>query len=154
MVKCFRAKRETGYLGFIVANDNVRTSLFKVAIVKDWPLPDTQKQIQSFMAFSSFYREFIPHFADYSAPLTDLCRKSLPGRVVHCDATMVAFEALKSRMISAPVLLIPKFSKEAKILLRQMRVRSALPGYYFKKTMKVTFDLALTGLESFKMRRL
>ncbi len=33
-------------------------------------------------------------------------------------------------------------------------LRSALLGYYVKKTMKVTCDLALTGLgESYKMRR-
>ncbi len=38
-VKCFRAKRETEYLGFIVGNGNLRTSPSKVASVKDWPLP-------------------------------------------------------------------------------------------------------------------
>ncbi len=100
MVKCFWAKRETDYLGFIVGNGNIRTSPSKVAALKDWPLPETQEKIKSFMAFCSFYREFIHHFADCSAPLTDLCRKSLlPGRVVHCDTIRIAFETLKARMI-------------------------------------------------------
>ncbi len=40
MVKCFWAKRETEYLGFIVGNGNIRTSPSKVAAVKDWPLPE------------------------------------------------------------------------------------------------------------------
>ncbi len=92
MVKCFWAKRETEYLGFIVGNGNIRTSPSKVAEVKDWPLSKTQKHIKSFVAFCSFYRKFIHHFVDCSASLTDLCRKSLPGRVVHCDATRAAFE--------------------------------------------------------------
>jgi hypothetical protein len=91
MVKCFRAKRETVYFGFIVGNGNIRTSPSKVAAVKDWPLPKTQKQIKSCVAFSSFNRKFIHRFADCSALLSDLCRKSLPGRVVHCDATMADF---------------------------------------------------------------
>ncbi len=69
------------------------------------------------MAFCSFYRKFIHHFADYSAPLTDLCRKSLPGRVVHCDATWADFETLKARMISAPVLIISKYGQEAKFIV-------------------------------------
>jgi hypothetical protein len=99
MVKCFWAKRETEYLGFIVGSGNIRTSQSKVAAVKDWPLPETQKQVKSFVAFFSFYRKFIHHFADCSAPLTDLCRKSLPGRVVHSDTTRAAFETLKARMI-------------------------------------------------------
>ena len=117
MVKCFWAKRETEYLGFIVGSGNVRTSQSKVAAVKDWPLPETQKQVKSFVAFCSFYRKFIHHFADCSAPLTDLCRKSLPGRVVHSDTTRVAFETLKARMISAHVLLIPKSGQEAEFVV-------------------------------------
>jgi hypothetical protein len=54
IVKCCWAKRETEYLGFIVGNCIFRTSPSKVAIVKDWPLPDTQKQIKYFVAFCSF----------------------------------------------------------------------------------------------------
>jgi hypothetical protein len=117
MVKCFCAKRETDYLGFIVGNGIVRTSPSKVASVKDWPLPETQTQVKSFVAFGSFYRKFIHHFAECSAPLTDLCRKSLPGRVVHLDATRAHFETLKARMISAPVLLIPKSSRDAEFIV-------------------------------------
>ncbi len=117
MVKCFWAKRETDYLGFIVGNGIVRTSPSKVAAVKDWPLPETQNQVNTFVAFFSFYRKFIHHFVDCSAPLTDLCRKSLPERVVHSDATMAAFETLKARMISAPVLLIPKSGRDAEFIV-------------------------------------
>ena len=42
-----------------------------------------------------------------------MCRKHLPCNVVHNEATKVAFETLKSRMISALVLLIPKMGHEA-----------------------------------------
>ena len=76
MVKCYWAKRETEYLGFIVGSCNVRPSLSKVATVKDCPLPEVK---------------IIQHSEDCSAPLTDLCRKSLPGRVVHLDTTRDAF---------------------------------------------------------------
>ncbi len=117
ILKCFWAKRETEYLGFIVGNGNFRTSPSKVATVKDWPLPETQNQIKSFVAFCSFNRKCIHHFAVCSAPLTDLSRKSLPGRVVHCDATRAAFETLKARMISAPALLIPKSCQEVEFIV-------------------------------------
>ena len=94
-VKCFWAKRESKYLDYIVGNGIVRTSPCKVAIVKDWPLSETQKHIKSFMAFCSFYRMFIHHFADCSAPLPDSCRMSLAGRVIHSNTTMVAFDTPK-----------------------------------------------------------
>ena len=90
MVKCFWAKRETDYIGFNVRNGIVRTSPSRIAVVKDWPLPETQKQVKSFVSFCSFYRKFIQHFAEYSASLTNLCQTSLPGRVVHSNATKAA----------------------------------------------------------------
>ena len=129
---------ETEYTGFIVRSGNIRTYQSKVGSVKDWPLQKTQNQVKSFDALCSFYLKFIHHFADYSAPLTDLCRKSLPRRVVHSHITRVAFETLKARICFAHVLLIPKSGQEAELLLLQMRVRSALPEYYFKKTLLVT----------------
>ena len=54
MVKCFWAKRETKYFGFIVGSGNVRTYQSKFPAVKDWPLPETQKHVISFVAFFSF----------------------------------------------------------------------------------------------------
>jgi hypothetical protein len=113
MVKCFWVKRETEYLGFIDENGNNKTTFVKVAILNDWPLPRTQKQNRSFVAFCSLYRKFTHHCVECSAPLSNLCRKSLPGRVVHCDVTRVVLETLKSRIISAHVLLIPKSSQDA-----------------------------------------
>jgi len=108
MVKYLWAKIETEYLGFIVWSGHVRTSLGKLAAVLDWRLPETQKQVKSFADFFSFYRKFTLYFANCSAPLSGLCRKFLPRKVASSVATRVAFETLKARMISAPVLLIPK----------------------------------------------
>ncbi len=78
------------------------------------------------MAFCSFYRKFIHHFAGYSAPLTDLCRKSFPGRVVHWDATRAAFETLKARMISAPVLVIPKNSQDLEFIVATNAIKVSI----------------------------
>ena len=54
MIKSFWAKRETEYLGFIVSSGIVRASLVKITTVKDWRLPETQKQVKSFVALCSF----------------------------------------------------------------------------------------------------
>jgi len=55
--------------------------------------------------------------ANYSAPFTDLCRKSLPGRVVHSDTTRADFETIKARMISTLALLIPIFDHDAEFVV-------------------------------------
>jgi len=117
MPKCVWGRKETEYLGVIVGNGTLRTAPDKISAVRDWPLPETQKQIKSFVQFCSYYGKFIHHFSDCAAPLTDLCRKNLPGNVVHTDVAKNAFETLKSRMMLAPVLLIPKMGHEAEFVV-------------------------------------
>ena len=115
--KCTWGNRETEYLGAIAGNGCLRPSPDKLAAVEKGPLPETQKQVKSFVAFCSFYRKFVHHFADCSAPLTDMCRKGKPGKVVWDSTARVAFEALKARMISAPLLLIPKCGADADFIV-------------------------------------
>ena len=88
--------------------------------------------------FFLFGRTFIHHFADCSAPFTDLCRKSLPGRVVHSNTTRAAFETLKARIISAHVLQIPKSGQEAEFVAAIDAGKVGIAGYYFKKTLMIT----------------
>jgi hypothetical protein len=49
MLKCFLGQKETKYLGFIVGNGTLRTIRDNFLAVRDWPLPQTQKQIRSFI---------------------------------------------------------------------------------------------------------
>ena len=51
MPKCFWGRKETEYLGVIVGNGTLRTAPDKIAAVRAWPLPETQKQIKSFVQF-------------------------------------------------------------------------------------------------------
>ena len=41
--KCFWGRKEIEYLGVIVSNGTLRTAPDKIAAVRDWPLPNTQK---------------------------------------------------------------------------------------------------------------
>jgi hypothetical protein len=70
----FWGRKETKYLGFIVVNGTLRTAPHKIAAVRDWPLPETWKQIKNCVQYCSYYGKFIHHFADCIAPLTDTCR--------------------------------------------------------------------------------
>ena len=111
--KCHWGRSETEYLGFVVGRGLLRPSPEKIAAVRDWPLPRNQREVKSFTAFVSFYRKFIHHFADLSAPLTDMCRKGMPKDVVWTDEAVAAFEGLKARMIGAPVLQLPDVGPHA-----------------------------------------
>ena len=57
------------------------------------------------------------HFADCSAPLTDICKKDKPRRVVWTDTARIAFETLKARLTSALLLPIPKSGTDAEFIV-------------------------------------
>jgi hypothetical protein len=152
MVKCLWSKRDTEYLGFIVGSGIVRTSTSKqVSIMRYWPLPETQKQVKYFVAFYSFCRKFIRLFVDWSTLLTDLCWKSLSGQALQlCYYRHDCFRDLKGDNDFCPGALDSQISPGSGIHCceRSMRVRLALPGYYFKIILKVAWDLALIGFVS------
>ncbi len=66
-------KQEAEYLGYIAGSGSVRTSFSKVTTIKDWPLPEAQKQVKSLLLFVRFLVSIIYHFGVCSASLTDLC---------------------------------------------------------------------------------
>ncbi len=87
--------------------------LYERHLIKAQLLEIGRKTDKVFVQFCSYYGKIIHHFSDCDAPLTYMCRKNLPSNVVHTEATKVAFETLKSRMIFAPILLIPRMGHEA-----------------------------------------
>lgn len=51
-IKCHLLQREVMYLGHVISEKGVATDLAKTAIVRDWPVPQTVKQVRSFLGFA------------------------------------------------------------------------------------------------------
>jgi hypothetical protein len=85
----------------------------KVEAVADLPMPTEQKEGRSFVQFCNFYARFIDHFSDFTAPLTDLLRKSQPEKVTLRRACLEAFKTLKLRLISTPCMILPEVGSDA-----------------------------------------
>jgi hypothetical protein len=49
----------------------------KVKVIQDWPEPRKVKDIQSFLGFANFYRQYIDNYSDIVVPLTQLTRKNI-----------------------------------------------------------------------------
>ncbi|KAL0185442.1 hypothetical protein M9458_021139, partial [Cirrhinus mrigala] len=71
----------------------------------EWPVPDSGKALQRFLGFANFYRRFIRGFGQVAAPLTPLTSTKIAFK--WNPHAQVAFDDLKSRFISAPVLCFP-----------------------------------------------
>ena len=55
--------------------DGVEVDPEKIERVKEWPVPTSVKDVQSFHGFANYYRQFILGFSKVAAPLTGLMSK-------------------------------------------------------------------------------
>ena len=61
--------KETKYLRLIISNKSVRINLKKVVVITSQEAPRILKNLQQFIDFSNFYRQFIKSFSKIVLPL-------------------------------------------------------------------------------------
>ena len=94
----------------MVSPAGVATDPEKVRAVHDWPQPAAVTDVRSFLGLVSYYRRFIEGFAQIARPLHHITEKGRPFKwTTECQE---AFEALKHRLISSPILAYPIQGKE------------------------------------------
>lgn len=92
------------YLGHVIENSTVKPSPDKTDAVIRFPQPSTQKELQSFIGLSSYFRKFIRDYSMIAKPLTDLLKKD---RYFHFgEKEKIAFHILKEKLSEHPVLRI------------------------------------------------
>jgi hypothetical protein len=108
--KCQFHKKEVEYLGVIIGGGKVKMDPIKVKGITEWPIPNTVKEICSFLGFCNFYWPFILNFSSIAQPLNDLTKKNQQW---HWGETkQVAFNTLKKICTSKPVLRSPDWTKK------------------------------------------
>ncbi|XP_029941466.1 uncharacterized protein LOC115383427 [Salarias fasciatus] len=117
--KCAFFQREVLYLGHVVCDKGVSTDPRKVEVVANWQPPCNISELRSFLGFASYYRRFVEGFAKLAAPLHRLVaelggKKSKPTDQAlferWSEECHQSFEALKAKLIQAPVLAYADFS--------------------------------------------
>ena len=83
----------------------------KIEALKKAPIPQTKKQIRSFLGLAGFYRKFIPNFSAIAIPLSDLTKKGQPHKVKSTENTQLAFDTLKKLLFARPILKLPDFTQ-------------------------------------------
>jgi len=99
--KCSFAQPEITYLGHVVSGQGIRTDPAKISAVRDFPTPKTIKNVQEFIGLASYYRRFVPNFAQVAAPLLELRKNE---SFTWTQEREIAFNTLKQRLIEAPTL--------------------------------------------------
>ena len=96
-------------LGHEITEGSVQPSFDKIQAVREFEVPTTKKQVRSFVGLCSYYRKFIGGFARICQPLHELTKEAT--KFEWGEEHQRAFEALKSALISSPVLRPPDMSK-------------------------------------------
>ena len=99
-------RSEVLFLGHIISQDGIQPNPETVEKVLSWKVPCTVKEIQSFLGLCSYYRQYIQNFSHIAAPLIQLTKKNV--QFVWDESCQAAFEILKKKLCSAPVLAYPK----------------------------------------------
>ncbi|CCO35747.1 Retrotransposable element Tf2 155 kDa protein type 1 [Rhizoctonia solani AG-1 IB] len=100
--KCEFHRTRVEYLGIIVSNKGFSLDKLKIQAVQEWPIPTTVKQVQSFLGFANFLRQFVANFSHMARPLHNLVKKETTWKWTEKEQT--AFEGLKQAITEAPVL--------------------------------------------------
>lgn len=101
--KCQFGLKEVKFLGHRVSAGETAPLPEKTACVRDFPRPETKKQLQSFIGLAGFYRRFVPNFSTTLVPLYDLLRKDTVWK--WSKEEEAAFVEIKRKLCSHPVVL-------------------------------------------------
>jgi len=93
------------FLGHRISSNGIFMDPKKVSSILEWPIPKNVKELQSFLGLANYYRRFIPSFAAIAHPLHCLLKKNV--KFIWSTETQDAFDNIKSRFSSAPILAYP-----------------------------------------------
>ncbi|GMF28886.1 unnamed protein product [Phytophthora fragariaefolia] len=100
----------------------------KAAAIRDWSLPKTKRELQSFIGTCVYVSRFRPGFADYVAELVK--NKRPKDSISFSEHQKSAFQALKHQLTSTSTLAHADFSKDIHVSVDASDF--AIGGYLFQ----------------------
>jgi hypothetical protein len=100
---------EVLFLGHITNKDGLVVDPKKVAGILNWKAPTNARGIKSFIGMAGYYRRFIEGFSKIAKPMTVLLGNKVEFKWT--QKCQEAFEALKEKLTTASVLVLPDVHK-------------------------------------------
>ena len=107
--KCSFAQAKITLLGHVVDKSGIAADPSKVEVIRNAPVPTTTTELRSFLGLASYYRRFIYKFAHIAAALH--AATSGNARLKWTGEMQEAFDELRIKLTSPPVLAYPDFEK-------------------------------------------
>lgn len=132
--KCHFAQRMVKYLGHEVSAKGISPDPAKTKVVSSYPVPRNEKELKQFIGLCNYYRRFVKDYSKIAEPLYKLLSKERAKCFDWNAACQHAFEVLKARLTSPPILAYPDFTRP--FLLHTDASDFAL-GQFFARSRKV-----------------
>ncbi|GJV51797.1 putative reverse transcriptase domain-containing protein [Tanacetum coccineum] len=100
------------FLGHVMVIDSegIHVDPAKIESIKDWTSPKSPTEIRQFLGLAGYYRRFIEGFSKIAKPMTKLTQKKV--KFEWGDKQEAAFQLLKQKLCSAPILALPEGSED------------------------------------------
>nr|GFA12479.1 putative reverse transcriptase domain-containing protein [Tanacetum cinerariifolium] len=93
-----------------LAGEGIHVDPAKTESIKDWVSPKSPTEIHQFLGLAGYYRRFIKGFSKIAKPMTKLTQKKI--KFEWGDKQEAAFQLLKQKLCSAPILALPEGSED------------------------------------------
>ena len=103
--KCDFMRTETKYLGRVVSAEGIKPDPAAVSKIQEWMPPRNREELQSFLGFANYYRDFIPFHAAKVQPMQELLRKN--QHFYWKEKHQEAFDSVKQALADATALAAP-----------------------------------------------
>ena len=110
--KCQFGLSQIKLLGFIVTDKGIATDPAKVEVIQNLPPPSSVKAVRTFLGMT-YYRQFVPNYAQVAEPLTHLLRATV--KFQWGPEQDMAFLHLKRLLVSSHVMAPPQVDKPYKL---------------------------------------
>ncbi|MBW0535181.1 hypothetical protein O181_074896 [Austropuccinia psidii MF-1] len=113
--KCNFGQQELLSLQHKVSGLSLAIDQNKVSALVQKPVPKIIKEMQSFLGFSSYYRNHINNFSHITSSLYKLCSKDVVFEIT--KERRDAYERIKYELTNVPVLILPDFELPFKLYI-------------------------------------